>query len=67
MNIWVFSGSVAFLCAGVMWFVVANFRMRPDHTQSDYWRGLLVSHAAGVLVVLIAIGLLWLEPDWIYG
>ena len=64
MNGLVFFGCTALLVAAAMLVVVSRVRMRPAHTEADYWRGLMIAHAVAVLITGSALAVMVLKPGW---
>jgi hypothetical protein len=52
------------LVAAVTFSLAARVHMRPARTESDYWRGILISYAGGIAIGLIAGAMMVFRPEW---
>lgn len=61
---WVFLGCTVWVVAAVTFSLALLVHMRPARTESDYWRGILMSYAGGIAIGLIALAMMVFRPEW---
>lgn len=65
MNSGIFFACIAAVVAIVMFSLAAcGVQLRPTRPRSDYWRGNMMSCAAGAAITLIGLAVMVLKPQW---